>query len=144
MKGKMKKEKRSSRSLVDTKIDVRIILASLWISQFLLWTFGDMVSLLQDMSDPIANELLAFVAVPLSLLQVAMILFTLMGKSRYARWVNMGVATIFILFNIGFLAEAKFGWEFMLGAGYIAVNVLIICIALKWPRVSGINKEGCD
>ena len=140
MSGKKKPERGSKDPLLDAKIDVRIILSALWISQFLLWTFGDMVGLLQKMDEPIANELLVFIAIPLALLQVSMILFTLTGKARYARWANITITPVFILFNAGFLSEAKFGWEFLLGTGYLIINVLIIGYAWKWPRMARIDK----
>jgi len=126
--------KKNSNGLVDTRIDVKIIIAALWISHFLLWTFGDMVSLLQDMNGPVANELLMFVAVPLALTQVSMILISLTGKPRVIRWASFCIAPVFILLNIGFLSEARFGWEFVLGTGYIAINTLILAYAWKWPR----------
>jgi hypothetical protein len=126
---------KSRKTLDDPKINIKVMLAAFWISQFLLWTFGDMVSLLQDLNEPVKNELLAFVAVPLALIQVGMILFTLGGKPKFVRWANICIIPVFILFNIGYLFEAKFGWEFILGIGYLMVNFLIILYAWKWPKV---------
>jgi len=114
--------------------DVKIILAALWIAHFLLWTFGDMAALLQKISEPIENSLLLFVAVPLAITQALMIFFSLVGKEKVMRWVNLIVALIFILFNIGFIAEAQFGWEYLLGAGYLLFNGLTIGYAWKWPQ----------
>ena len=134
MDQKLNSEKKSGLILEDVKINVRIILAALWASHFLLWTFGDMVSLLQDLNEPVANELLLFVAAPLALVQVGMILFSLMGKAKVVRWANIIITPVFILLNIGFLTEGKFGWEFLLGIGYLLVNILIILYAWKWPK----------
>jgi hypothetical protein len=135
----MRKEKtgsgRTKRNLDDPKINIKVMLAAFWISQFLLWTFGDMVSLLQDLNEPVGNGLLAFVAAPLALVQVGMILFTLGGKAKFVRWANLCITPVFILFNIGFLFGARFGWEFILGAGYLLMNVLTILYAWKWPRI---------
>ena len=113
--------------------DVKIVLAALWIAHFLLWTFGDMASLLQEITAPIENNLLLFVAVPLAVIQALMIFFSLVGKAKLMRWVNIIVAFVFLLFNVGFLAEAHFGWEYLLGAGYLLFNSLIIVYAWKWP-----------
>ncbi len=135
MTGKEMKNKKNANDLIDPKVNVKIIIAALWASHFLLWTFGDMVSLLQDLNEPVANELLMFVAAPLALLQASMIFISLIGKARIVRLANLVVAPIFILLNIGFLTESKFGWEFLIGIGYIAVNVIIIGYAWKWPRV---------
>ena len=44
------------------KTEVKIVLAALWTARFLLQTFGDMASLLQEMTAPVENNLLLFVA----------------------------------------------------------------------------------
>ena len=114
------------------KTEMKIVLAALWIAHFLLWTFGDMASLLQEITEPIDNNLLLLVAVPLAITQALMIFFSLVGKAKVMRWVNMIVAVVFLLFNVGFIAEAQFGWEYLLGAGYLLVNSLIVWYAWKW------------
>ncbi len=135
MAGNKKENKEKiEKDLFDPRINVKIIIASLWISQFLIWTFGDMLSLLQKLDEPAANTLLAFVAAPLALIQVSMIMLALIGKARLIRWANFIVVPIFIVFNIGFMFEARFGWEFVLGTGYLAINALILVYAWKWPR----------
>ena len=132
-KEKMKANK-TINILEDQKINVRIILSGLWVSHFLLWTFGDMASLLQEISKPVANELLLFVAVPLAVIQVLMVFFSLTGKPKIMRWINIGLALVFIVFNIIFLIDAHAGWEYLLGAAYLLLNVLIIWYAVKWPK----------
>ena len=116
------------------KTDVKIVLAALWIAHFLLWTFGDMASLMQEITAPVENNLLLFVSVPLAITQALMIFFSLVGKAKLMRWVNMIVAAVFLLFNIGFIGEAQFGWEYLLGAGYLLFNGLIVWYAWKWPK----------
>ena len=93
-----------------------------------------MASLLQEITQPVDNNLLLFVAVPLAITQALMIFFSLVGKAKVMRWVNMIVAVVFLLFNVGFIAEAQFGWEYLLGAGYLLVNGLIVWYAWKWPK----------
>ncbi|UCG70186.1 MAG: hypothetical protein JSV09_03985 [Thermoplasmata archaeon] len=136
---KEKEEKKaSSDSLVDPKINVRILLAAFWISQFLLWTFGDMVSLLQHKDpEPISNDLLTFVAAPLAIIQTFMIMFSLIGKPKFVRWVNIIAAIVFLLINIGYISEAVDGWEYLLGIAYVLFDVLIIWTAWKWPIQEG-------
>ena len=127
----------SSSRLEDVKVNVRIILAALWASHFLLWTFGDMLSLLQKISEPVANELLLFAAVPLAIIQTSMILLSLIGKPSVIRWVNIGLVSVFIVFNIGFLVDAHASWEYLLGAAYLLFNGLIVWYAWKWPNPEG-------
>ena len=116
------------------KTEMKIVLAALWIAHFLLWTFGDMASLLQEITEPVDNNLLLLVAVPLAITQALMIFFSLVGKAKVMRWVNMIIAVVFLLFNVGFIAEAQFGWEYLLGAGYLLVNVLMLGYAWKWSK----------
>jgi hypothetical protein len=128
-------EEKTEAELEDPKINVRIILAASWISHFLLWTFGDMVSLLQHINpEPISDALLTFAAAPLAVTQAFMIVFSLVGKPKWARWANICVTPIFILFNLNFIAEGTQGWYYVLGIAYIAFNVLIIWYAWHWPK----------
>lgn len=114
--------------------NVKVVLAALWIAHFLLWTFGDVTSLLQEFSEPVDNNLLLLVAVPLAIIQALMVLFSLVGKAKLMRWVNIIMALVFLLFNVGFLVEAHVGWEYLLGAGYLLFNGLIVWYAWKWPK----------
>ena len=120
--------------LVDVKIDVKIVLAALWVAHFLLWSFGDMASLLQEITVPVDNSLLLFVAVPLAVIQALMIFFSVIGKAKVMRWVNIILAVVFLLFNVGFLVEAQFGWQYLLGAGYVLFNGLVVWYAWSWPK----------
>jgi hypothetical protein len=129
----------NSDNLEDVKINVKIILAALWTAHFLLWTFGDMASLLQEISEPVEDELLLFVAVPLAVLQVSMIFFSLVGKPKVMRLANIIIGLIFVLFNLGFLSESNAGWEFLLGTAYLLVNALVIFYAWKWPKHDGVE-----
>jgi hypothetical protein len=140
--GEVKTRKKTTMVLEDVKVNVKIIITALWVAHFLLWTFGDMVSLLQQLNGPVAHELLLFASVPLAFIQVGMILFSLIGKAKMIRWVNFCIIPVFVLLNIGFMTEAKFGWEFLLGLGYIAVNILILIYAWKWPKVSNKKSGG--
>lgn len=122
----------TSTQLAEAKVNVRIVLAALWAAHFLLWTFGDMAALLQRMTEPAADSLLLLVAVPLAIIEASMIFFSLVGKARVMRWVNIVMAIVFLLFNVGYLAEAQVGWEYLLGAAYLVVNGLVIWYAWKW------------
>lgn len=123
-----------AKTLDDVKINVKIILAALWAAHFLLWTFGDMVSLMQEFYSPIADNLLLFVAVPLAVIQASMIFLSLAGKAKVIRWVGIIAALVFVALNIGFMVDAHTGWEYLLGTGYLLFNVLIIWYSLKWPK----------
>ena len=111
---------------------LRLLLAALWISHFLLWTFGDMLSELQETTEPVSDNLLLFVAVPLAILQTLMIVYSLVGRPRLVRFANIGLTLVFLVFNIGYLFDSSEGWSYLLGAAYILINALIIWNAWRW------------
>jgi hypothetical protein len=129
----------NSDHLEDVKVSVKMVLSALWAAHFLLWTFGDMLALLQETSESVDDELLLFVAVPLAMIQTSMILFSLVGKPKVMRWANIIAGLVFILFDLGYLSEANVGWEFLLGIAYLLVAVLIIFYAWKWPKHEGVE-----
>jgi hypothetical protein len=119
--------------LVDPKVNIRILLAAFWIGHFLLWTFGDMFTVAQEMGEPATSTLILFVAPSTALVQALMIVTSLVGRPVYARWANMILASVYLLFNIGFFVDATQGWEYYLGIGYVLFNVLIFWHAYRWP-----------
>ena len=125
---------KKTTELGDVKIDVKIVLATLWTAHFLLWTFGDMASLLQKFSEPVDNNLLLLVAVPLHLIQALIIYFSLKGKAKVMRWVNIIIGLVFVIFNVGFIVDAHVGWEYLLGVGYLLFNGLVVWNAWKWTE----------
>jgi hypothetical protein len=118
----------------NTKVNIRILLAVFWICHFLLWTFGDMFSLLQEMGEPVTDSLLLFVAPTTAIVQALMAVFCLVGRATYVRLANLIVAPVYLLFNIGFFVDATQGWEYYLGVFYVLFNLLIIWRAYKWPE----------
>ena len=116
----------------DSKVNVRILLASFWISQFLLWSFGDMLTILQEMGEPITETVIMVIAPSLAIIQTLMIVYSLSGNQKYARWLNLGVPVIFLLFNVQYIMEATQIWNYILGAAYVMYDLLIIWFAWKW------------
>ena len=120
-------------NLVDTRVNVRILLAAFWTCHFLLWTFGDMFTQLQGMGEPVTETAFVFIAPTTAIVQALMIVFCLAGPSSYVRVTNLIVAPLYLLLNIGFFADATEGWEYYLGVFYVLFNVLIIWRAFSWP-----------
>lgn len=132
---KMDPEEDKGLKLADPKVNVRIILAAFWICHFLVWTFGDMLSLLQQEEDPVTSNVVLFVAPTTATVQVLMVVLCLMGPPVYVRMTNLIVAPVYLLFNIGYLAEATVGWHYYLGVVYILFNLLTLWKAWNWPKV---------
>ena len=130
----MTSEEQTGTVLEDPKVNIRILLAAFWICHFLLWTFGDMMSILQESSEPITENIFLAIAPTTALVQALMVVFCLIGAPKYVRLANLVVAPVYLLFNIGYLSEPDSeGWNYLLGTVYILFNVLIIWHAWKWP-----------
>ena len=119
--------------LVDPKVNIRILLAVFWMCHFILWTFGDMFSLLQEMGEPLTETVFLIIAPTTAIVQALIVVFCLVGRSIYVRLANLIVAPIYLLFNIGFFVDATQGWQYYLGIFYVLFNVLIIWRAYSWP-----------
>ncbi len=129
----MGSQQRADSDLVNPRVNIRILLAVFWMCHFMLWTFGDMFSLLQEMGEPITETGFLIVAPTTAIVQALMIVFCLVGRPTYVRLANLIVTPVYLLFNIGFFVDATQGWEYYLGVFYVLFNVLIIWRAYRWP-----------
>ena len=126
-------EGQADTGLANPKVNIRVLLAVLWICHFILWIFGDMFSLLQEMGEPVTDSLILFVAPTTAILLTLMVVFSLVGPPTYVRLANLIVAPVYLLLNIVFFVDATQGWEYYLGIGYVLFNVLIFWHAYRWP-----------
>ena len=124
----------SDSGLVNPKVNIRVLLAVFWICHFILWIFGDMFSLLQEMGEPVTDSALLLVAPTTAIVLTLMVVFSLVGRPSYVRLANLIVAPIYLLFNIGFFVDATRGWEYYLGVFYVLFDFLIIWRAATWPK----------
>lgn len=132
----MESENGATRPLSDVSVDVRVRLAALWIAHFLLWTFGDMMSLLQQTAEPLTEAVFLFVAPTTAVVQAVLIVFCLIGPPKYVRLATLIVASVFLLFNIGYLVEPdNVGWNYYLGTAYVLFSLLLLWAAWAWPKV---------
>ena len=124
-------------ALVDAKVNVRIVLAMLWICHFILWIFGDMFTLLQNMGEPATDTVIQFVAPTTAIVLTLLVVFSLVGRATHVRLANLIVAPVYLLFDIGFFVDATEGWEYYLGSFYVLFVVLILWCAYRWPSHPG-------
>ena len=120
--------------LADPKVSIRVLLAVFWLCHFMLWTFGDMFTQLQEMGEPVTDSVILIVAPTTAIVQALTAVFCLVGRPAHVRLANLILAPMYLLANIGFFVDATQGWEYYLGAFYVLFNVLIIWNAYKWPK----------
>jgi hypothetical protein len=134
MEAEMGSKGQVDSGLIDPRVNIRTVLAVLWVCHFILWIFGDMFSLLQEMDEPVTDTAVLFVAPTTAIVLTLMVVFSLMGRPIYVRLANLIVAPVYLLFNIVFFVDATEGWEYYLGIFYVLFAVLIIWRAYTWPR----------
>jgi hypothetical protein len=127
-------EVQANPGLMDPKVNIRTVLAALWVCHFILWIFGDMFTLVQEMGEPATDALVQFVAPTTAIVLTLMVVFTLIGRPTYVRMATLIAAPVYLLLNVVFFVDATQGWEYYLGVFYVLFNVLIIWGAYTWPK----------
>lgn len=125
-------EKTISKNVALNQLNTRIIFSAMWISHFLLWSFGDMLALLQETVEPITETAIMVIAPSLAIIQTLMIVYSLSGSSRKVRLLNMVIPIVYLLFNIQYIFEGSQIWNYVLGSAYIGFNIMLIWTAWKW------------
>ncbi len=128
----MTSQKAPESGVTDTTVNIRIQLAVLWICHFILWIFGDMFTLVQEMSEPATDTSIQYVAPTTAIVLTLLVAFSLAGRATYVRLAHLIVAPIYLLLNIGFFVDATEGWEYYLGVFYVLFIVLILWRAYTW------------
>jgi hypothetical protein len=123
------------QELMNPRVNIRVLLAVLWICHFILWIFGDMFTLLQEMGEPVTDSAILIVAPTTAIVLTLMMMFSLVGRPDHVRLANLIAGSVYLLFDIGFMVDAVHGWEYYLGSFYMLFSVLIIWRAYTWPKV---------
>ncbi len=129
----MARKKQVDAGLVDPKVGIRVLLAVCWVGHFMLWTFGDMLSLLQEMGEPVTDSMILIIAPTTAIVQALIAVYCLVGRPAHVRLANMILAPVYLLANVVFFVDATQAWEYYLGAFYVLFNVLIFWFAYRWP-----------
>lgn len=132
----MASEEQPNSGLVNPKVNIRVLLAVFWICHFILWIFGDMFSLLQEMGEPVTDTSILLIAPTTAIVLTLMVAFSLVGRPAHVRLANLLVAPVYLLFNIVFFVDATEGWEYYLGVFYVLFAALIIWSAYQWPKAA--------
>ena len=128
-----------------TKLDVRVILSSLWIARALSSLQGDSTRLhdpvaLQELvagtsEIPVTNTMLLVLSIILGI-PILMSVLSLTLKEKANRRANLGTGIFFVLFEITFLifvySQAPV-YEIFWGIAYLVSAALIVGYAWKWP-----------
>ena len=139
----MNTNKETARNL----LDVRIILAVLWVAEVLSSLNGDTYRL----SDPVAlksllentgsikttPELLLVMSI-IFVVPILMSVFTLMLKSSVSRWINRIIGILYALiilafWILGFVLRSA-GYEFIWSTAQLVFVLMVVWYSWKWPK----------
>lgn len=136
--------KNQTEKLESFKVNTRIKLAGLWTTMILLYIYCDIYSFHRP---GYINEMIAGIMGPFEVSQGILAVFGILMavpalmipaclflKTRITKWVNILVAVLYTLVNIGNLVGEAWAYYWIYGILEIAVTVFIIIVALKWPK----------
>ena len=118
--------------------ETKLFLILIWIALFLVYLLGDVFRIFAGDFTPgkigdqkMGQGMWLGIAI-LMLIPILMILFTLQLDQPINRWLNIGVAAFFFLFNAAGLPTYP-GWydKFLIAVG-LAFNVLTVWTAWNW------------
>lgn len=118
--------------------DIKTKLSLLWVAHFLIWSFGDILRLLQPgyIAEANSSNDILLIASIIGLVQSIMIILTLLSDDKIGIWTNILIGAVFLLIDIGWFVEIITTslpiWEIVLEIGYLVFDLLIIIIAYQW------------
>lgn len=135
----------TQKTIENTKVNIRLKLATLWTSFMFLYIYVDYFSLympnkIQDISSGkvfvfnITQEFLLTALISVTI-PAMMIFLSVLLKTKVCRWANIIIASVYIpysLFNL--IGET---WVYMILGAIIEVIILFVIIsyAWKWPQI---------
>lgn len=141
----MNAQKTPQNALEEIKVSVKLKLAALWTSFMFLYIYVDYFHLYMpgSLEDILAGKVFVFdisyifilVAMTFVAIPVLMIFLSVALSAKLNRWTNIIVAAVYIPFTLFNLAGEA--WMHMVFGAVVEVALLLLIIryAWKWPRI---------
>lgn len=118
--------------------EIKITLSALWVATMLTYLLGDVLRIFAG--DFVAGEIdgtpmgasMWLVPAMLMLIPILMVVLSLMLPFAANRWVNIGVAAFFLLFNLVGLPTYPGAYDKFLLAVSMVFNLITIRVAWTW------------
>lgn len=143
---------KGKRALVDVKMNVKVLLAGLWISVMFLYIYVDYFGLYRaDLVEAIlAGKVAGFEitqmwilsAMALMAIPSLMIFLSLSMKAKMNRYANIVVGSVYALVTVGYLAGETWAYCIFGSILELALIVTIIYLAWKWPAAEETPTQG--
>ena len=136
---------KAKKILQNDKVNVKIILAALWISVMFIYVYADIKTLFQPeipeqiiagvIAGMTINQMFLFAAAVLMSIPPTMIILTLVLKPGVNRWLNIVVSFLhLVLIIITRFVPGKIWYYYIYYQSLEAViHILIIWFAWRWP-----------
>jgi hypothetical protein len=138
---------KKSVELEDMKISVKLKLSALWAAVMFCYIYGDHFSLFRtgQIADMMAGKIGPFTASQGSLLGFSlymaipgvMVFLSLALKPKVNRWTNIALGVFYIITNSLSALTDSWAYFIFLGVVEVALTVLIVWYAWKWPNPEG-------
>jgi hypothetical protein len=138
---KKEKEMNTNKETAKNPLDVRIILAVLWVAGMLSSVNGDTYRLSAATGPLEVNPKLLSVFAAVLVGHIFMSVLTLIMKAPVSRWANriMGIfyALIILAFWVSTFVSRLPGYEIVWATGQLVCALLVIWFAWKWTNPEG-------
>jgi hypothetical protein len=131
-------------SLLERKVDTKLIIMAAWIALMCLYLYcdwfslyrpGQIVGMMNGKMGPFdVTQMSQFLAGLLMVIPSLMILLSVLATAGISRIVNLTAAPIYFLVNIGNLVGEAWAYYFLFGLLELGLTAFIFVAALKWPR----------
>jgi hypothetical protein len=144
----IRKEMDSNNKTAEITLDVRIILAVLWVAGMLSSLNGDtyrlndpvvLKSTLENTGSVVTTPELLLVASLIFVVSIFMSVLTLTLKSSASRWANRIIGIFYAIIPLAFLVLhlavwRSAGYEIVWATAQIVFGLLVVWYAWKWPK----------
>jgi hypothetical protein len=137
---------KARQSLVENKVDTKLIIMSAWIAVMFLYIYCDIYSLYRPGTiDSILKGKVGFLDISqmslfwtgvLMVIPSMMIFISTLAVARVNRIINLAISPIYVLVNIGNLVGETWGYYYLFGLIELGMVIIIFIMSLRWPRQS--------
>jgi hypothetical protein len=136
-------------SLVERKVDTKLILMSAWIVLMWLYIYCDWFglfrpgligSMMSGKMGPLdVTQASLFLGGLLMVIPSLMILVCVLATAKLSRIVNLAASVVYFLVNIGNLAGEVWAYYYLFGLLELCLVILIFIVSLRWPRQGAVS-----
>ena len=122
-------------------VDNRVLLSGIWVALMLTYLWGDVLRILAGhvepgkMGDFQPTQAMWLGISALMLIPIIMVVLTLIMGYPAVRWVNIGVAVFFFLFNLAGIRGYPGAYDQFLLVVSFGFNALTVWYAWQWTEV---------